>query len=789
MKKRIILLSTALSFLGLVASIIHPATFKADASAKASVLLKDNFNNKDYKQSYDDSKWDVAGDHIRQSTSSDSYIENSGSKKSGGEYVAFATRDIIYDLEYFQIDMMLPAATSGRNQWVGFKFLKESISTDRFNRLTYDFSFGIKADSGIWSNNDNASHDEKGEADLKSDCHVTGSAGLNEQFGMSTINSQWITMKVVPVSETEAKLYLALQGDEPSDETKVLTLTHNTTGAMNFKNCRIAIQTETITDKVMKGIKFDNLKIVGKTKNVSDELEPLELEDDFSTYDEDTSMFINYVNGDGESAYGLGGNSTMDINPGAALGDRLISKVAVNEETSAATTVNVIDAKFNVSISSSAVASEKFAFVFGLEDINSPIGVNGSYVEFNKSSVVVRVFKDGAQVGEQGKAITGLTSYDGVNFQILVVKDGTIIVKNEETEVIRIGDNPEYKGKFGFVALGDFTHKASLDDIVVKTNSYYVPVTKSVTHNFSNNFFGNAGYEDFYLNFTGKGYLKAVDGKLRYEGCSDGTFFGSAHQYDSFILDFKICSIYVGTGSMTNEERTSEGKWLGLDLSRKAKATPSYGNYATLMFDITPPEGRATEGLPLWVNPMAMYPCDTDNVKITYAKGFSCDMFRKLQYSDPANKGDIKETDYVCVRFISYGDAIELYLKTNGEAEFTRYYRYEGLELNGYFALCNTGYTYMELDDFSMTNTSPIYVCADNEAPETIVETETQIIYDPGNVDVNMDEELQLNTGSNTLWIVLTAVFGATTLGLGALFVFQLIKRKGKKPAKAGEGE
>ena len=44
-----------------------------------------------------------------------------------------------------------------------------------------------------------------------------------------------------------------------------------------------------------------------------------------------------------------------------------------------------------------------------------------------------------------------------------------------------------------------------------------------------------------------------------------------------------------------------------------------------------------------------------------------------------------------------------------------------------------------------MANTSPKYVCAPNEAPETqIVEKET-IIYDEGNVDVNWDKELNLN--------------------------------------------
>ena len=45
-----------------------------------------------------------------------------------------------------------------------------------------------------------------------------------------------------------------------------------------------------------------------------------------------------------------------------------------------------------------------------------------------------------------------------------------------------------------------------------------------------------------------------------------------------------------------------------------------------------------------------------------------------------------------------------------------------------------------------MANTSPIYICADNEVPETIIQTETEVIYDAGNVDVNLEEEIKINT-------------------------------------------
>ena len=60
-----------------------------------------------------------------------------------------------------------------------------------------------------------------------------------------------------------------------------------------------------------------------------------------------------------------------------------------------------------------------------------------------------------------------------------------------------------------------------------------------------------------------------------------------------------------------------------------------------------------------------------------------------------------------------------------------------------------------------------------------MTETETTIIYDPGNVDVNLDDELFLNLADTTFgFVISTIVLGVICLGLGATLVVVLVKKK-----------
>ena len=121
-------------------------------------------------------------------------------------------------------------------------------------------------------------------------------------------------------------------------------------------------------------------------------------------------------------------------------------------------------------------------------------------------------------------------------------------------------------------------------------------------------------------------------------------------------------------------------------------------------------------------------------------------------------------------------------MKKFGETDFTLYYTIFGLELKGYFAICNTGYIHAELDNFSMANTSPKYVCAPSEAPETqIVEKET-IIYDRGQVDVSWDKELDLNpidiTANNSGYLIAIICLSVAVVALLGAMCFMVLKKK-----------
>ena len=84
---------------------------------------------------------------------------------------------------------------------------------------------------------------------------------------------------------------------------------------------------------------------------------------------------------------------------------------------------------------------------------------------------------------------------------------------------------------------GTIDNKVIFDNVKLTNTFYYVPVTKSVTHNFSSSFFGNKGEEDFILmDGDGGGKMGVEDGKLVFSCGTDRTFFGSSHQYDDFIL-------------------------------------------------------------------------------------------------------------------------------------------------------------------------------------------------------------------------------------------------------------
>ena len=750
-------IGTLLFAAGLVVSTVGREARVANAGEQKSIIVKDNFNGSNYAGAYDPNKWIQTGTNIKQSATSETYIANDGTLSMCGEAMFFGTKTVVQGLEYLQFDLRLHST-----EWLSIKF---------YNELHDDVVYDHVYNGPNWIDHQSFHVMDTGTQDGKGSGY--SSSGMAWAIGHTSSKDEWVTYRFESIDSTHIKCMAFPQGGSPDANAYFITKIDNNS-IYNFANCQIAWQT-------CNGCKVDIDNIIIKAGT-------LEVNENFSDYDPDDvdgeNFFANYGHG---KDYVLTGNSYLEVANGAALGDKLLAKKTVKEDNSVSENVLVINAEFSIKFDSAASNDEKFAFVFGLDATSAEPNQGGGYLAFSKSEAVLKVFENGVQVSEDEDNTTALpiavTGENGLNIKIKITKSGLAgLYKATDTgdaliKSFNYAKVEKYAGYAGFASLSNISHPICIDDLSIFNSSYYVPITKSVTHNFSNDYFGNTGHEDFYLPNEVKQNVFVKDGRLVYQGASDNAFFGSAHQYDAFILDYKICNVLTGpeTSSM---EYTARGKWFGLDISRKLKTYTTYGNYTMLNFCIAPSEESSSEYLQHFSQPDAEL--TYDDVQVVQHTAIPCQLFKNIMYDGMTRTKDmIKEEDFVCVRWISDGTNISLYLKRNGEIEFTKYATAKNLEINGYFALCCTGFTYLELDDFSMTNTSPIYVCADNEVPETVTETETTIIYDPGNVDVNLDDELYLNLADTTFgFVISTIVLGVICLGLGATLVVVLVKKK-----------
>lgn len=714
---------------------------QADGMVHSAKIVRDRFNTTQYKLSYDSTQWDRSGSNIKQTETNESFLRTTGSN-CDGDHIFFGTKEVIQNLQSFQIDLRYTGGTFNdasnnlTSRWYGLKFLKTPITAQSYPSRGSDIMY--QAPLMFYYNRVQV---------LGSGVTYTGSGSFSNLIGVDNVADVWISMKFVPITATQAKVYFKLAGDANFNESKYLTI--NTTNAnYDFLNGQFGIQTEN------KDCTLDIDNIIIQSTNIN-------LEDHFEDFDEedDDNPLMNLRNtkygvppSDGYAVYG---NSCLSLQ-GSSMGESLVAKIAIKEDKTVVSSVEVLKAEFSVKIPSTASTNERIAFAFGLPTSQSYISQAGGYIAFDRSQFSINIAKPNGDIIKSeyaSSSLFGITSYEGASIVVTINKNGIVSVYADGDLAIQVAADAEvkvsrYAGYLGFFALGTITSEVLVDDAIVTNSSYFVPHTKSVTHNFSNNYFGNKGYEDFYLPDQHSGSIEVVDGKLKYAGCADDCFFGSNYQYDAFILEYKLCSIYVGTPDMSNDQHTGPGRWIGIDLSREKQNIRQYGTYATITVNIVATNPDA-EFIDIGIWQQDDHDPDFDvwhDVKKTIHNKVPYKLFKDIQYDGVGkNSTDILESDYVCFRWESDGSSISLSFKKNGETEYTKYVTYSNLELNGYFALCNTGYFYGEYDDFSMANTSPIYTCADNEPPEVIVETETVKIYDNSNPDVNLDKEIELN--------------------------------------------
>lgn len=720
-------------FLALTAAIAVTAcsgvNIAANASSTTTVAVEDSFNDVKYENSYDDKKWTVTtSDPKNPSIKQAGAVDTCATISSLGGNVLLSTAEKINDIS--SVELSFKYSDSTDKTWFMLNF------TDTDDLYTYLKNDGDKKWEGyIYTAPFLIYRNHFGSRQAS----ASGKTSFAEILGLpqSKIEGGWLKLKIAPKSDVVADLYLALREEEYS-AAPAATIEW-TDKSRTFKNAFVCIGAESANGTAM----IDDFRVVGKNTDGED----VDICETFtSTILDENFKKLKRTSLDGFNLYG---NNKLEITS-AKTGDRMVSATALKNDESIITDLESVNASFIVNFAAAAPDTDEIAFFLGLKDRDSD-PLKGSYAFImNKNGGKL------VKYGENGKE--NLSAANTVEFKDEAGKDKNITLSVNKNGALTVTENGEklsgdfdlindFNGYFGFVATSDNSGVIQLDNVLVNNTEYFVPVTKSVTHNFSNDFFGNEGYEDFYAYAGDAGKMLVENGKLAYQGLSERSFFGSAHQYDDFILDYKLCDIYVGTPDTDDKLKTKNG-WLGLQIRRTKNALKNTGatwysaeTYANFRFNIAP--GGDTYGF------YAPEKLDGKRLTVTEYAKIPASLFKAIQYDgNNITQNSIKAGDAVCVRFVAEKGTLSFYLKKASEAEYTKYYSVSGVNTSGYIGLSCPGFTYCSIDDFSMANTSSVYVCADNETPEKVIVKETEIIYDRGAVDVNYEDEKNLNKKS-----------------------------------------
>lgn len=701
----------------------------AFASAKTSVTVEDSFNDLNFEGKVDGSKWvasvaDPTNPSIKQSGSENPSLQFV-SGQSGGESVQYGTAEKAEGLQSVEFSLKMAEAIGGTEKWFAVNYVpalehgQVRGSNHYYSPIMIDprkvYVKGETQASKLW-------------ADLF--------PSYISEYG--TIVETWVSFRLVSTSATTIDVYIALRGADFADtEFPALPqLTINGTRAdakeklvsygidedIDYTNSYVLFGSEGMGH----GSHLDDIKITATSGVAEDDFTQVIRSEDLQTFPD----------GKLGTALKIADNNTLQFEA-SYEGDRVISKTAIKEETSIAESIVVFEASFRIKMAKNC--SDEVAFVFGLDGASADPRQNGYAYVMGKDYGRVIQYRDGEVVYESDEenALIQVTSKKGADITLKVYKDCSVEVYEDGKYKATLPAADTYVGNVGFAALKNNSGLVDVDNVLIKQTSYYVPVTKSVTHGFDNSFFGNKGFEDFVKNGDG---VYVSNGKLVFDHCADNAYFGSAHQYDSFIMDYQLCSINVSKG------KSEEGRWLGLDVGRAVRDGQDYGSNLMLALYIVPYTGTTSVSLWSWVQEYST--TDLTKIKIQNVKPIPADLFRNIQYDNESKfEGDIKPGDAVCFRWVSdaTNQNLKLYIKKASETDYTLYAEVTGLDAAGYQAIRCTGWTTFTIDNFSMANTSPIFELAPNQPPEVQIETETEIIYTKPDVDVNWEEEIRLN--------------------------------------------
>ena len=697
-------------------AVVPFAMVQASAGEKNSVFLEEKFDE------LTTARWDLsnASDSIKLFASDDSHISWTN-KNYHVEQMVVTTEEKLVNLEYFQFDYMHYGA-----KWNAIYFLPTTdlpINQQTFNKFVdtdayscYQPNIPIEPNSiGSWATTNTVSNK-----------------------GWKINQKEWYTIRIKVVDAMNAEIYCVPQGQDVESASVAATIALKTNAQYSFNDLYIAFGCGTDAGQQ---VHLDNFKAKYQ-REVNGSFEDVTFEENFNN-EINNVVAISPVNG----KYQVEKAASMLAVTSAKKGDSIFYKNAVAAETSIVEDLECLDVSTTVSFKQGK--NDSLSFAFGVKE--------GGYTQ---GSVLVDMYADGIKLAQMvngvktdicGKVATNALVQEGSIVRVVANKNGNVkvYVNGEQVieEKIEIADEANknyYAGQFGYVMTEDTDNagKVVVDDVIVNIKSYKVPVTKSVTHNFSNDYFGNEGKEDFIYATTG-GSMYVAEGKLVWDGLSDYSFFGSAHEYDDFVMEYKICNVLVSDQN-TDINATGLNRWLGIDIAKSVKGLGQYGSSATFMFNINPTASE--NGLGFYVADDSPVDREALPYQVTNHKKIPAELLQAIAYNNETKtKMDVKDGDALCVRWVAEKGTLRLYLKQAREMNYTLYATVVDVDTTGYVAICCTGYTFLEIDDFSMSNISSVYVCADNYVPETQIKIEETIIYDRGNVDVNGATEAGLN--------------------------------------------
>lgn len=673
------------------ASIPFRNVFQATAAEKQTVLLEEAFG----QDALDESKWTVNGDSV--SLFAD--------KESGYLYIPSNLeehhtniKNEIKKLDYMQFDIkFLP------KKWVAIYF------TDVVNTQLGDYEPEIFMNMG-------------GNGRFVS---AKGEMGFSKNEIPATMG-EWFTIRFKRTSATTMDVYVCEKGGNIDQATVATTITCNANN-YNFDRFFFSIACEG-----GQQISLDNFIVRSAT---------VDFEERFYNDNIDSEI----------EAFGAGfevvkPDSSLTFTS-SKLGDGVKYNMPINVETSIIEDLEVLKTKFNVSFTK---AGDSVSYAFGIAEGK----------EYKDGSYACVVEKDGFRIvrfenGEETALLEKVSANigDKAEIQIVANKNGEIYVSVDGIEMgaCKVDAKDYYAGFLGFYVVQANSGNVYVDNVRTIMQTYKVPVTKSVSHNFSNDFFGNEGFEDFVVNVDA-GKIQVVNGKLSLEGISDSSYFGPAYEYDNFIVDYKLCSIKTG------ENATAVNKWLGLDVGRSNSEKTQYGTHFMLAYEITPTAPEV--GLWSYVHETSDVNPEDLSKNIVQHKRIPASYFEAIQYDD-VNKteGEVLERNALCVRYVAENGTIRMYLKRAFEANYELYATVSGVETMGYVSINCTGFTTLKIDDFSVSNISSVYINADTYAPETIIKENTVKIYDKNNVDTLAFEEVKANKKGGCKSVI-TATWG-----------------------------